>query len=80
MTKSKFCRFLFFYRNPIVCGVTSLGIDHTGMLGDTLDKIAWHKAGIFKVRCYRKSGDKLVNEDKSLCYNFYMHVLFEIVT
>lgn len=35
-------------RNPIVCGVTSLGIDHTGMLGDTLDKIAWHKAGIFK--------------------------------
>ena len=37
-------------RNPVVCGVSSLGIDHTSILGDTLDKIAWHKAGIFKVR------------------------------
>jgi folylpolyglutamate synthase len=35
-------------RNPIVCGVTNLGIDHTSILGDTVDKIAWHKAGIFK--------------------------------
>lgn len=35
-------------RNPVVCGVTSLGIDHTSMLGDSIDKIAWHKAGIFK--------------------------------
>ncbi|KAK4647441.1 uncharacterized protein QC761_101510 [Podospora bellae-mahoneyi] len=28
--------------------VTQLGIDHVGMLGDTVEKIAWHKAGIFK--------------------------------
>lgn len=28
--------------------VTSLGLDHTAMLGDTVEKIAWHKAGIFK--------------------------------
>lgn len=28
--------------------VTSLGLDHTDMLGDTVEKIAWHKAGIFK--------------------------------
>lgn len=28
--------------------VTSLGLDHTSMLGDTVEKIAWHKAGIFK--------------------------------
>lgn len=33
---------------PSVCGVTSLGIDHTAMLGDTIESIAWHKAGIFK--------------------------------
>lgn len=33
---------------PAVTGVTSLGIDHTAMLGDTLESIAWHKAGIFK--------------------------------
>jgi folylpolyglutamate synthase len=28
--------------------ITSLGIDHVGMLGDTIQKIAWHKAGIMK--------------------------------
>ena len=28
--------------------ITSLGIDHTGMLGETIEKIAWHKAGIMK--------------------------------
>ncbi|KAM4663762.1 folylpolyglutamate synthase, mitochondrial isoform 2-T2 [Discoglossus pictus] len=35
-------------RKPIVCGVSSLGIDHTSILGDTIEKIAWQKAGIFK--------------------------------
>lgn len=33
---------------PSVTGVTSLGIDHTAMLGETIESIAWHKAGIFK--------------------------------
>lgn len=28
--------------------VTQLGIDHVAMLGDTLEKIAWNKAGIFR--------------------------------
>ncbi|XP_048245606.1 folylpolyglutamate synthase, mitochondrial-like [Haliotis rufescens] len=37
-----------FLQSPVVCGVTSLGLDHTEVLGDTIDKIAWHKAGIFK--------------------------------
>ena len=32
-----------------MCGVSSLGMDHMSILGDTLDKIAWNKAGIFKV-------------------------------
>uniref|UniRef100_A0A7N0UFK9 tetrahydrofolate synthase n=1 Tax=Kalanchoe fedtschenkoi TaxID=63787 RepID=A0A7N0UFK9_KALFE len=35
-------------KEPVVCGVTSLGMDHTETLGDTIDKIASHKAGIFK--------------------------------
>ncbi|XP_060543002.1 folylpolyglutamate synthase, mitochondrial isoform X1 [Pantherophis guttatus] len=35
-------------RKPIVCGVSSLGIDHTSILGDTIEKIAWQKGGIFK--------------------------------
>uniref|UniRef100_UPI0037E71760 folylpolyglutamate synthase, mitochondrial-like n=1 Tax=Semicossyphus pulcher TaxID=241346 RepID=UPI0037E71760 len=33
---------------PWVCGIASLDIDHTHILGDTIDKIAWHKGGIFK--------------------------------
>ncbi|XP_072908864.1 folylpolyglutamate synthase, mitochondrial isoform X1 [Hemitrygon akajei] len=35
-------------RRPIVCGVSSLGIDHVSILGDTMEKIAWQKGGIFK--------------------------------
>ncbi|WCJ33400.1 Folylpolyglutamate synthase [Euphorbia peplus] len=35
-------------KEPIVCGVTSLGMDHTETLGNTLGEIAAHKAGIFK--------------------------------
>ena len=34
---------------PIVTGVTSLGIDHTAVLGKTLKEIAWQKGGIYKV-------------------------------
>ncbi|XP_048321640.2 folylpolyglutamate synthase isoform X2 [Ziziphus jujuba] len=33
---------------PVVCGITSLGMDHTDVLGNTLGQIASHKAGIFK--------------------------------
>lgn len=33
---------------PSVVGITSLGLDHTRLLGDTIEKIAWHKAGIMK--------------------------------
>ncbi|XP_071321701.1 folylpolyglutamate synthase, mitochondrial isoform X2 [Trachinotus anak] len=33
---------------PWVCGISSLGIDHTQILGDTIEKIAWQKGGIFK--------------------------------
>lgn len=31
-----------------VSAITQLGIDHVGMLGDTVEKIAWNKAGIFR--------------------------------
>lgn len=34
--------------HPVVCGVTSLGYDHTDILGPTLADIAWHKGGICK--------------------------------
>lgn len=35
-------------QRPSVTGITSLGIDHQSLLGDTIESIAWHKAGIFK--------------------------------
>jgi folylpolyglutamate synthase len=33
--------------------ITRLGIDHVGMLGETIEQIAWHKAGIMRdgVKC-----------------------------
>ncbi|PON64548.1 Folylpolyglutamate synthetase [Trema orientale] len=35
-------------KEPVVCGITSLGMDHTETLGKTLREIASHKAGVFK--------------------------------
>ena len=33
---------------PVACAITSISLDHREMLGDTLEKIAFEKAGIFK--------------------------------
>ncbi|KAH7320028.1 Mur ligase [Stachybotrys elegans] len=39
--------------------ITQLGIDHVAMLGDTTEKIAWHKAGVIKpgVRAFTRKLD-----------------------
>jgi dihydrofolate synthase/folylpolyglutamate synthase len=34
--------------SPVLSVVTSVGMDHTQTLGDTIELIAWHKAGIIK--------------------------------
>lgn len=34
--------------NPLVTVITSIGFDHMAILGSTLDRIAWEKAGILK--------------------------------
>ena len=34
--------------NPLVAVVTNIGLEHTEILGDTIEKIAWEKAGIIK--------------------------------
>ncbi|KAI5452452.1 Folylpolyglutamate synthetase [Naganishia albida] len=54
---------------PLACGVTALGLDHTFMLGDTIEEIAKNKAGIYKrgVRCYSvvqegRKGEKELRE------------------
>ncbi|KAI0505789.1 tetrahydrofolylpolyglutamate synthase [Xylaria bambusicola] len=33
---------------PLASGISTLGIDHVFALGNTVEKIAWHKAGIMK--------------------------------
>ncbi|KAI1262808.1 tetrahydrofolylpolyglutamate synthase [Xylariaceae sp. FL1019] len=33
---------------PLATGISTLGVDHVFALGDTIEKIAWHKAGIMK--------------------------------
>jgi folylpolyglutamate synthase len=40
--------------SPAVTAITNLGIDHVGMLGETIGEIAWHKSGIMKkdVPCF----------------------------
>lgn len=35
-------------QRPVVTGVTALGLDHTALLGHTIEEIALQKAGIFK--------------------------------
>jgi folylpolyglutamate synthase len=35
-------------RTTKTVGITSLGLEHTNILGDTLEEIAWQKAGIIK--------------------------------
>lgn len=36
------------FESPTACGISALGIDHTIMLGNTIEEIAWNKSGIFK--------------------------------
>ncbi|XP_017880747.1 folylpolyglutamate synthase, mitochondrial isoform X2 [Ceratina calcarata] len=35
-------------RNPVCVGITSLALEHTNLLGDTIEDIAYQKSGIFK--------------------------------
>ena len=34
---------------PVVCAISPLGYDHQPILGNTIEEISWHKAGITKV-------------------------------
>lgn len=37
-----------FLRSPSACVITSISMDHCAILGDTIEEIAWQKAGIIK--------------------------------
>ncbi|KJZ77347.1 Folylpolyglutamate synthase [Hirsutella minnesotensis 3608] len=41
---------------PAAAGITTLGIDHVHVLGDTVAQIAWHKAGIVNRRRAGRGG------------------------
>ena len=38
-----------FIQEPVVTGITTIGMDHVEQLGPTIENVAWHKAGIFKL-------------------------------
>lgn len=65
---------------PTVTAVTSLGIDHTAMLGSTLPEIAWHKAGIFKSGSVAFSAPQkeeaiTVLQERAKAKNIQLHVI-----
>ena len=64
-------------KNPLCCAITHVDFDHTERLGDTLDKIAYEKAGIMKKDC-----PCLVFEGKEVYYDVAREVgaLLEVVS
>ncbi len=56
--------------NPVLSVITSISFDHVEFLGDTLEKIAFEKAGIIKKNCpcvlYRQS-DEVKNVIETVC-------------
>lgn len=53
-------------QQPAATAITSLGIDHTAMLGTTIEQIAWHKGGIIKPGVRGFSAPQLSEAEKVL--------------
>jgi folylpolyglutamate synthase len=64
---------------PVVCGITTLDLDHVRVLGDSLDQIAYAKAGIFKrnVPAYTTAQDPLAMATLRACAVDTQTPLFE---
>lgn len=45
-------------------GITSLGLEHMNILGNTLEEIAWQKAGIIK-----QNSNVFTNVEQDVCLN-----------
>ena len=39
------------FAHPLACAINTLDYDHTAILGDSIDSIAWEKGGIIKNGC-----------------------------
>ncbi|MCF4102212.1 bifunctional folylpolyglutamate synthase/dihydrofolate synthase [Gillisia sp. M10.2A] len=50
--------------NPVLSIITNIGLDHTQMLGDTLEEIAFEKAGIIKADIPVVIGEKQMETEK----------------
>lgn len=46
-----FINFLIHCSNTAVVGISSIGLDHIQILGNTVEKIAFQKSGIMKANC-----------------------------
>lgn len=55
-------------RDPLCCAITSIGLDHTAILGDTIEQIAAEKAGILKQSCPVVCGAELSPEALGVIY------------
>ncbi|KAL4787384.1 Mur ligase [Aspergillus varians] len=51
---------------PAVTAITSLGIDHVALLGNTIEEIAWHKGGIIKANAKALSAPQPPSAEKVL--------------
>ncbi|MFW5871881.1 MAG: bifunctional folylpolyglutamate synthase/dihydrofolate synthase [bacterium] len=75
--------------NPVITAITSIGLDHVKTLGDTIEKIAYEKAGIIKdqtpVICGTEKPEAVsvikavANQRKAPFYQFSKDYHFEIV-
>ncbi len=54
-------------KNPLISVITSLSYDHTKILGDTIDRIAFEKAGIIK----NNSNVVIGKQNNEIIYNFF---------
>nr|ODN86530.1 folylpolyglutamate synthase [Cryptococcus depauperatus CBS 7841] len=70
---------------PVVTGVTSLGLDHTAILGNTIEQIAANKAGIYKPGVpalsivQERGGDVLKSVAEKVGVSIYCLAPFEVV-
>lgn len=67
-------------KNSLLSVITGIAFDHTEILGDTIEKIAWEKAGIIKENCpalYGGNDEKALNVIKNECEEKHSELTFK---
>lgn len=71
-----------------VAGITSLGYDHTFLLGNTIEEIAWQKGGIMKkdskvftvpqdINALQVLKNRSIERNVFIIINLYSNVMFQ---